>query len=173
VAERQCYHCKQWIVVGEPHDCWTTTETALTRDLAPDLLDAWERLREAAVEFGDQRIYASHNSIMFARRSCYFFVRPRRTFLEVCVFLGRAVKAPQIRRVDESSRTKFVHFLKITHRDQVEAPMTEWLQEAYEYVERPPKKASARAALRRPGASVARRSTGARKADTRTRGKRR
>ena len=157
-------------MVGEPHDCWTTTEAALTRDLAPDLLDAWERLREAAVEFGDQRIYASHNSIMFARRSCYFFVRPKRTFLEVCVFLGRAVKAPQIRRVDKSSTTKFVHVLKITHRDQVEAPMTDWLREAYEYVERPPKKASARAPLRRSGASVARRSTRARKTDTRTRG---
>jgi hypothetical protein len=28
------------------------------------------RLREAAVAFGDQRIYASHHSIMFSRRSC-------------------------------------------------------------------------------------------------------
>ena len=97
-----------------------------------DLKEAWERLRETAVEFGEQRIYASHNSIMFSRKSCYFFVRPRKQFLEVCVFLGRAVKGPQVRRVDRSSKTKLAHIIRISHRDQVEAPITDWLHEAYE-----------------------------------------
>ena len=132
MAGRECYHCKQWVAEGEPHDCWTTTEAALTRDLSDDLREAWERLRETAAELGDQRIYASHHSIMFSRKSCYFFVRPKRSFLEVCVFLGRPVKAPQVRRVDQSSKTKFVHFLRIAHRDEVEAPITDWLQEAYD-----------------------------------------
>ncbi len=132
---RECYHCKQWVEAGESHDCWTTTEAALTADLSEDLREAWERLRETAVEFGDQRIYASHNSIMFSRRSCYFFVRPKRTFLEVCVFLGRRVKAPQIRRADKSSKAKVYHILQIRHRDEVEAPITDWLREAYEFSE--------------------------------------
>ena len=132
MAGRECYHCKQWIEEGEAHDCWTTTEAALTQDLSEDLRDAWERLRETAAAFGDQRIYASHNSIMFSRKSCYFFVRPKKTFLEVCVFLGRTVKGPQVRRVDQASKSKIVHFLRITHRDEVEAPVTDWLQEAYE-----------------------------------------
>ena len=130
---RQCYHCKQWVEEGEAHDCWTTTEAALTADLSADLRDAWERLRETAASFGDQRIYASHKSIMFSRTSCYFFVRPKKKFLEVCVFLGRPLKAPQIRRVEPSSKTKLVHFIHIQHRDQVEAPITDWLQEAYEF----------------------------------------
>jgi len=132
MAGRECYHCKQWIEEGEAHDCWTTTEAALTQDLSPDLLETWERLRETAVSFGDQRIYASHHSIMFSRRSCYFFVRPKRSYLEVCVFLGRAVKAPQVRNVVRASRSKLVHFIRITHRDEVEPPITDWLQEAYE-----------------------------------------
>jgi hypothetical protein len=129
---RECYHCKQWVEEGEPHDCWTTTEAALTRDLSDDLRDAWERLRETAVEFGEQRIYASHKSIMFSRRSCYFFVRPKKNHLEICVFLGRALKAPQIRRVDRASKSKIFHIFHITHRDEVEAPITDWLREAYE-----------------------------------------
>ena len=45
----ECYHCKQWVEEGEEHDCWTTTEAALTEDLSEDLRDAWERLREAEV----------------------------------------------------------------------------------------------------------------------------
>jgi hypothetical protein len=68
---------------------------------------------------------------MFSRQSCYFFVRPKRTFLEVCVFLGRTVKAPQIRRTDQASKSKIVHFIQIRHRDEVEPPITDWLREAY------------------------------------------
>ncbi|HYS25494.1 MAG TPA: DUF5655 domain-containing protein [Vicinamibacterales bacterium] len=128
----ECYHCKQWVEAGAAHDCWTTTEAALTRELSEDLRDAWDRLRETAVSFGDQRIYASHSSIMFSRTSCYFFVRPRKNYLEVVIFLGRAVKAPQVRQVVESSKRKKANIVRVTHRDEVEAPMTDWLQEAYE-----------------------------------------
>jgi hypothetical protein len=132
MAGRECSHCKQWVEEGEDHDCWTTTEAALTRDLSEDLQDAWQRLRETAASFGDQRIYASHHSIMFSRKSCYFFVRPKRNFLELCVFLGRAVKAAQVKRVDRTSKSKLVHIIHVKHRDEVESPVTDWLREAYD-----------------------------------------
>lgn len=134
---RRCHHCKAWIAEGEAHDCWTTTEEALTQDLSEDLRDAWERLRETAVAFGEQRIYASGTAIMFSRKVCYFFVRPRRSFLEVCVFLGRAVRGPLVRRVEKSSASKLAHIIRITHRDEVEAPFTDWLQEAYHFQDKP------------------------------------
>jgi len=129
----ECYHCKRWVEEGEEHDCWTTTEAALTRDLTEDLRDAWERIRETAAEFGEQRIYASHKSIMFSRKSCYFFVRPKTKYLELCLFLGREIKAPQVHKVDRASKAKVYHIIRITHRDQVEPPLTDWLREAYGY----------------------------------------
>ncbi len=132
MAGRECYHCKQWVEEGEAHDCWTTTEAALTKDLSEDLQDAYARLREAAVELGEQRIYATHHSIMFSRKACHFFVRPKRNFLELVIFLGRAIKAPQIKKVVESSKVKRAHLIHIRHRDEVEAPLTDWMQEAYE-----------------------------------------
>lgn len=135
----ECYHCKQWVEKDEPHDCWTTTEKALTQELSEDLQEAYQRIREAAVELGEQRIYASHSSIMFSRKACHFFVRPKRTHLELVIFLGRAVKAPQIKKVLESSRTKRAHLVHITHRDQVEPPITDWMREAYVFQDNPPK----------------------------------
>ena len=132
----ECFHCKQWIPDGIDHDCWTTTEQALTKGLSEDLRDAWERLRDTAAEFGDQRIYASHHSIMFSRKACYFFVRPQKNRLEVVFFLDREVRGPQIRKVVESSRVKRAHLVHIIHRDQVEAPLTDWLREAYGLEER-------------------------------------
>jgi hypothetical protein len=135
----ECYHCKQWIDDGEAHDCWTTTEAALTQDLSEDLQEAYARLRETAAEFGEQRIYASHHSIMFARKACYFFVRPKKRFLEVCIFLPRTIKAPQVRKAVSTSRMKVANMLRIQHRDEVEPPVTEWLREAYELPDNPPK----------------------------------
>jgi hypothetical protein len=53
----------------------------------------------------------------------------------VVFFLGRTVKAPQVKRTERPSRKKVAHVVKITHRDQVEAPITDWLREAYDFVE--------------------------------------
>lgn len=129
----ECYHCKQWVAAGEAHDCWTTTERALTQELSEDLQDAFARVRETAVEFGEQRIYASGSCIMFSRTSCYFFVRPKRQWLELAVFLGRPIKSPLIARVEQKSKVKLAHMIRIKHRDQVEAPLTDWLKEAYDF----------------------------------------
>jgi len=131
MSGRECYHCKQWIEDGEEHDRWTTTEAALTQDLSDDLRDAWERLRKTAISFGDQRIYPSHKSIMFSRKSCYFFVRAKKNFLELCVFLSRTLRAPYVRRSDPALKSKVYHIIHI-NRDEVEAPITEWLREACE-----------------------------------------
>jgi len=129
----ECYHCKQWVEEDEPHNCWTTTESALTKDLSEDLQDAYERLRETVVEFGEQRVYASGSCIMFSRTSCYFFVRPKRNWLELAVFLGRAVKSPLLKRAEQKTKAKIANIIRITHRDEVEPPLTDWLREAYDF----------------------------------------
>ncbi len=140
MAGRICFHCKRRVEPGESHDCWTTTEAALLKPLPEELRDAFERLRETALTFGEQRIYASHHSIMFSRDSCYFFVRPKKSFLEVCLFLAREIKAPRIHRCDRSSKSKFFHIVRIQHRDEVESPLTDWLREAYTLLDVPPRK---------------------------------
>lgn len=133
MASRECFHCKQLVEDGDGHDCWTTTEAALTKDLPEDLREAWERLRETAAGFGDQRIYASHHSIMFARKACYLFVRPKRAYLEVCLFLGHAIKSSKVKKATPTSKTKVANLLRVIHRDEVEAPLTEWMRDAYDF----------------------------------------
>jgi hypothetical protein len=70
---------------------------------------------------------------MFSRQSCYLFVRPKRSSLELCIFLGRTLKGLEVRRVERLSKSKLADFIRITHRDEVEAPNTDWLREAYEF----------------------------------------
>jgi Domain of unknown function (DUF5655) len=59
-------------------------------------------------------------------------VRPKKTFLEVCVFLDRVLTAPQVRRSSRPSKIKVANILHIRHRDEVEAPVTDWLKDAYQ-----------------------------------------
>ncbi len=134
---KECYHCRQWVAEKDKknHDCWSTTEEKLTQDLSEDLMEAWLRLRETVTAFGEQRVYASHKSIMFSRRHCYFFVRPKKSALEICFFLGKTVKSPLVRKSQAASKVKVGHIVHVTHRDEVEPPLTEWLKEAYEVSE--------------------------------------
>ena len=93
---------------------------------------------------------------MFARKACYFFVRPKRKVLEVFFFLGRTLRAPAIKKTVATSKTKVAHLLHVTHRDQVEAPITDWLREAYELedkrrVRKPAKKPARKPRSRVPG----------------------
>jgi Domain of unknown function (DUF5655) len=69
---------------------------------------------------------------MLSRKSCCFFVRQKTSCLELCVFPGPTLRAAQIRRVDRVSKSKLAHFIQITHRDEAEAPVTDWLCEAYD-----------------------------------------
>lgn len=69
---------------------------------------------------------------MFARKVCYFFVRPKPKRLEVVFFLGRRLRSPLVRRIEPASKVKFAHIVHVVHRDEVEPPLTDWLKEAYD-----------------------------------------
>jgi TfoX N-terminal domain len=38
-----------------------------------------------------------------------------------------------LRAISKVSKSKLAHFIRITHRDEVEPPITDWLREAYEF----------------------------------------
>ena len=105
MAGRECYHCKQWIEQGEAHDCWTTTEAALTEHLSDDLREAWERVRETAAAFGDQRVYASGTAIMFSRDSCFFSCARAAAFWR-CASSSAAPCAPRRYAASSASRRR-------------------------------------------------------------------
>lgn len=107
------------------------TEAELVDDLNEDLRDAWKKLRAFAADLGPQRIYASALSIMFARKVCYFYVRPRKTFIEVWIFLPRKIEGLTAMH-GPTKKVRYCNLFKLIHADQVEAPLTDWVQEAFE-----------------------------------------
>jgi len=111
---------------------WNVTEAQLIDGLDEDLRDAWHKLRDFAAGLGTQRIYASALSIMFSKKVCYFFVRPRKTFLEVWIFLPRKIKGLRSMH-GPSKKVKYCNLFKVIHADQIEAPLTDWIREAFDF----------------------------------------
>jgi hypothetical protein len=108
------------------------TEAELIEGLDEDLRDAWHKLRDFAAGLGPQRIYASALTIMFSRKVCYFFVRPKKTFLEVWIFLPRKVEGLKFTS-SASNKVKYCNLFKLIHADQIEEPLTDWIREAFDF----------------------------------------
>lgn len=122
---------------GKPHAYWPrSSERQLVSGLGEELQDAYAKLKTTLAELGAQYVYASAKAIMFARQRCYAFVRPKKKYLEITFFLGESLRDERLKRVDTVSARKFAHILHVTHADQIEEPVTDWLARAYE--EAPP-----------------------------------
>lgn len=128
-----CEYCLAPIVDGKKHDCVPMTVQELFANVPEDLREAFKALRSEASRFGDQRIYNNARAVMFSRRVCYMFVRPKKSYLELCFFLPRKELSGSIHRVAPVSKSKLAHTVKLIHPDQVESPLTTWLKEAFEF----------------------------------------
>lgn len=115
-------------------DHYNTSEDFLINPLDEDLKDAWWAIRAFGESLGPQRIYASGRAIMFSKSVCYFFVRPKKSYLEVVVFLDSDEAIEGFKDPKPSSKTKWYHVFKLVHADQVEEPLTDAIRRAYELV---------------------------------------
>lgn len=107
------------------------TESEQLEGLTEELVDTWKTLRAFLMGLGKQEVRTSHRSIMFARKTCYAFARPKKKHIELNVFLPESLDSEFIKKVQAVSKTKFVHVLHLVHSDQVDSPLTDWLREAY------------------------------------------
>ena len=115
-------------------DHYNTSETYLTQNLSEDLKDAWSKIRELGASLGDQKIYASGKAIMFSKKVCYFFVRPKKSYLEVVIFLKSQRPANYFKSIRPASKTKFYHTFNLIHGDQIEGELVDAITQAYKEV---------------------------------------
>jgi Domain of unknown function (DUF5655) len=111
---------------------WNVTEAQLTDGLDEDLRDAWHKLGAFAVGLGEQRVYASAQSIMFSKKVCHFFVRPRKKFLELWIFRPRKIEGLRFMQ-GPTKKEKYCNLFKVIHADQIEEPLTDWIREAFDF----------------------------------------
>lgn len=113
-------------------DHYNKSEPFLIDPLSEELKDAWYKLREFGESLGEQTIYASGKAIMFKKSVCYFFVRPKKSYLEVVVFLKSDEAREGFKEPTAVSKTKYSHVFKLVHADQVEASLTDAIKQSYQ-----------------------------------------
>ena len=113
-------------------DHYNSSEDFLIENLDEDLQEAWLKIRKFGTSLGEQRIYASGKAIMFSKKVCYFFVRPKKSFLEVVVFNKTEQPKGYFSSVTPVTKTKWAHTFKLIHADQVEGFLTDAISKAYE-----------------------------------------
>ena len=121
-------------------DHYNKSESFLIDNKKEDLQEAWFKLREFAASLGPQKIYASGKAIMFSKKVCYCFVRPKKSHLEVVIFLKTKKSQLDFKSIRPVSKTKLSHTFQLIHSDQVEGPLTTAIAEAY--TETPPQEES-------------------------------
>ncbi|MGZ5279152.1 MAG: DUF5655 domain-containing protein [Pseudobdellovibrionaceae bacterium] len=112
-------------------DHYNTSVNFLINPLEEDFKDAWFKLREFGESLGEQRVYASGKAIMFSKKVCYFFVRPKKSYLEVVIFLKSKKSAKFFKSIRPVSKTKYSHTFRLVHSDQVEGDLIDAIAEAY------------------------------------------
>lgn len=115
-------------------DHYNKSEDFLIQNLEEDLREAWLKIREFGHSLGEQRIYASGKAIMFSRKVCYFFVRRKKSYLEVVIFLKNRKSGAPFKPITPVSKTKFAHTFRLVHCDQVEGDLTDAIAEAFHEV---------------------------------------
>jgi hypothetical protein len=76
-------------------------------------MEVWERMRERP-PVSESIGSTPHKSIMFSRKTCYFFARLQKSFLEIWFFLGRRLNHPRVRSVVTTGKVKVGHQLRNT-----------------------------------------------------------
>lgn len=112
-------------------DHYNKSETYLIQNLEEDLQDAWKNIREFGASLGEQNIYASGKAIMFSKKVCYFFVRPKKSYLEVVVFLKNERPKNYFKSIRPVSKTKYAHTFNLIHSDQIEGELIAAITQAY------------------------------------------
>lgn len=64
----------------------------------------------------------------------FFVIAPKQKFLEVWFSLNSRVEDPMISKVIQSSKTKYVHFVKIREPQQINRKLLSFISKAYKLV---------------------------------------
>lgn len=129
----KCPQCSTFMKKSQAstHVCRPLQDGDLREICEPEIHEAWLKLKNLALELGEQRHYSSTKALMFSKSRCYMFVRPKKNRLELSLFLNRKLDSELVKKILEPSGNRFCHVIHITHEDLIEYPLTEWISEAY------------------------------------------
>jgi hypothetical protein len=128
-----CPHCRRRFTHrNQAHSCGRFTVEQLLDGKPPEVVELYDRLAEMLKQCGEVVVAPTKTRVLFKVRTVFATVAVGKGRLDVVLVLGRRLKNRRIKKAQEEY-PGIVHFLRIEKQEDLDADLTSWLQEAYEY----------------------------------------
>jgi hypothetical protein len=91
----------------------------------------YDRLLEALRAIGPFTEEPKKTSIHLARATGFAGVHPRKRSLTLNLRTDHPIASPRIARAEQVSRQRYHNELKLTHPEEIDAELLDWLRQAY------------------------------------------
>jgi Domain of unknown function (DUF5655) len=128
-----CPRCRrQFKNRNQAHSCGQFTVQQLLDGKPQEVVELYERLDRLIASCGEVVIAPTKTRVLFKVRTVFATVAVSKNWLDVVFVLGRRLKHRRIKKAQEEY-PGIVHFLRIENEDDLDADLTNWLQEAHDH----------------------------------------
>jgi Domain of unknown function (DUF5655) len=128
-----CPRCRrQFKNRNQAHSCGQFTVEQLLDGKSQQIVELYERLDRLIGGCGEVVVAPTKTRVLFKVRTVFASVAVCKNWLDVVFVLGRRLKHRRIKKAQEEY-PGIVHFLRIENEDDLDADLTNWLQEAYDH----------------------------------------
>jgi hypothetical protein len=128
-----CPRCRrQFKNRNQAHSCGQFTVQQLLDGKSQEIVELYERLDRLIGRCGEVVVVPTKTRVLYKVRTVFATVAVSKNWLDVVFVLGRRLKHRRIKKAQEEY-PGIVHFLRIENEADLDADLTDWLQEAYDH----------------------------------------
>lgn len=126
-----CPKCKrEFKNRNQDHTCGIFTIESVFEKYS-DTFPLFEKIRNTVSTFGDVKVTAVKNAIMFSVQTNFLVLKPHNGFMGVEFTSMQSHNEFPVERCVKISKTRYAHILKIDSQENIDAQLINWLKEAY------------------------------------------
>ena len=96
-----------------------------------EIYSLFEIILKKVEKFGDMKINAVKNGVMFSVNSTFLALKPHKTYLAVEFASNRLHDEFPIEKYVKISKTEYAHILRIESTNEIDNQLITWIKEAY------------------------------------------
>jgi len=127
-----CPNCKRTFKnTKQEHSCVVKSLDEHFFNKEPGVRTTYDRLESTLKTFGNFQVSPVINVILFSSESTFLAVKPKSKWLDLEFVLGYKADEFPIHKTVRVSKTRFAHFVRIQHPEEVDEQLIEWIKKAY------------------------------------------
>ena len=133
----QCQVCKkEFAKINQSHKCEVVDVNTLFYNKGADLFDLYEYLLSNLKKIGGWTVTTSKKAITIYAESKIAFVgiEIRKSSIDIWFVLNRRIEEFPIYKIEQPSKNKFGHFLRLQTKGDIDKVLIKWIKESYDFV---------------------------------------